>query len=312
MRKHTVHTPYMVGEAHFYSTEIGGELVLFDTGPPTPEGEAFLQRSIDLSRLKHVFITHCHVDHYGLTRFIAEHSDAEIYIPRKDALKLRHHQRRLAHIEEELVGMGFSREEIGRFRQIVGQNRLFPGVPEGFRIVEESAEPGRLGIGVLPCPGHSQSDLVYLVKGRAVTGDILLRGIFQAPLLDVDLEDFSGRFRNYEAYCATLRKLPQLRDREILPGHRHSVDSLDAAILFYVGKLCERAERLKQHPRDVPVRLLLDRLFGDILADPFVAYLKASEIVFMRDFLDEPGRLREALAAIGLLEHSVPICAGVA
>jgi len=312
MRKHTVDTPYMVGEAHFYSTEIDGELVLFDTGPPTPEGEAFLQRSIDLSRLRHVFITHCHVDHYGLARFVAERSDAVIYIPRKDALKLRHHQRRLAHIEAELEGMGFSREEIGRFRQIVGQNRIFPGVPERFRILEEAAEPARLGIGVLSCPGHSQSDLVYLVKGFAVTGDILLRGIFQAPLLDIDLEDFSGRFRNYEAYCATLRKLPQLRGREILPGHRHSVDSLDAAILFYVDKLCERAERLRQHPRDMPVRLLLDRVFGDTLADPFVAYLKASEIVFMRDFLDEPGRLRESLAAIGLLEHPDRRCAGVA
>jgi len=312
MRKHTVHTPYMVGEAHFYSTEIDGELVLFDTGPPTPEGEAFLQRCIDLPRLRHVFITHCHVDHYGLARFIAERSDAEVYIPRKDALKLRNHERRLAHIEEELGGMGFSRDEIGRFQQIAAQNRIFPGVPERFRIVEESAEPGRLGIGVLPCPGHSQSDLVYLVKGCAVTGDILLRGIFQAPLLDIDLENFSGRFRNYEAYCATLRKLPQLRGREILPGHRHSVESLGATILFYVGKLCERAERLRQYPRDLPVRMLLDRLFGDTLADPFVAYLKASEIVFMRDFLDEPDRLRGALAAIGLLENSGRLCAGVA
>ena len=40
MHQHTVQTPYMVGEVHFYSAELNGELVLFDTGPPTPEGEA--------------------------------------------------------------------------------------------------------------------------------------------------------------------------------------------------------------------------------------------------------------------------------
>lgn len=312
MQQHTIHTPYMVGEAHFYSTEIAGELVLFDTGPATPEAQAYLQSRIDLSRLKHLFITHCHVDHYGLARFIGENSDAEIYIPRKDALKLAHHEKRLAHIEAELEGLGFDRDYVRRFREIIERNRIFPGAPARFQIVEEAAAPARLGIGVLGCPGHSQSDLVYLVGESAVTGDILLRGIFQAPLLDIDLDSFAGRFRNYEAYCASLRQMVALRGRQILPGHRHSVESLDDAILFYVGKLCERAERLKGFAADLPLPVLLGRLFGDASPDPFVAYLKASEIVFMRDFLAEPERLQDSLAAIGLLERAGSILAAVA
>jgi 2,4-dienoyl-CoA reductase (NADPH2) len=302
----------MVGEAHFYSTEIDGELVLFDTGPATPEAQAFMQIRVDLQRLKHVFITHCHVDHYGLARFINENSDAEIYIPRKDAIKLQHHEKRLAHIEEELGRVGFDRNYVRRFREIIVQNQIFPGAPERFHIVEESEVPARLGIVVIGCPGHSQSDLVYLVGQSAITGDILLRGIFQAPLLDVDLDSFAGRFRNYEAYCASLRQLVALRGRQILPGHRFAVESLDDAILFYVGKLCERAERLKGFPPDLPLPVLLDRLFGDVSPDPFVAYLKASEIVFMRDFLAEPERLQDSLAAIGLLKRAGSSRAAVA
>ena len=58
--------------------------------------------------------------------------------------------------------------------------------------------------------------------------------------------------------------------------------------------------------------MLLGRLFGEALPDPFVAYLKASEIVFMRDFLAEPKRLKESLAAIGLLDRSEFIRAAVA
>jgi 2,4-dienoyl-CoA reductase (NADPH2) len=58
--------------------------------------------------------------------------------------------------------------------------------------------------------------------------------------------------------------------------------------------------------------VLLGRLFGEDLPDPFVAYLKASEIVFMRDFLAEPERLQESLAAIGLLDRSESIRAAVA
>ena len=33
----------MVGPVHCYSVELDGELVLFDTGPPTRAGELFLQ-----------------------------------------------------------------------------------------------------------------------------------------------------------------------------------------------------------------------------------------------------------------------------
>lgn len=303
MRQHTIHTPYLVGEAHFYTTEIDGEPVLFDTGPATDEARELLRRSVDLERLKHVFITHCHVDHYGLAQFIGENSDARIYIPRKDALKLRHHEKRLAHIQDELEVMGFDRDYIRTFREVVDGNRIFPGAPEKFTIVEESQEPARLGIRVLTCPGHSQSDLVYRIGDHAVTGDILLRGIFQAPLLDIDIETFAGRFRNYEAYCASLLKLGELRDCEILPGHRHTVEGLEDTILFYAGKLFERAERLKGFPRSLPVRRLIDQLFGNTLNDPFVTYLKASEIVFMRDFLEEPSLVKASLEELELFHR---------
>ena len=81
MKRHTVMTPYMVGEVHYYSTEINGELVLFDTGPPTPGGLAELVRTVDLKRLKHLFVTHCHVDHYGLAAHIESHSAARRHGP---------------------------------------------------------------------------------------------------------------------------------------------------------------------------------------------------------------------------------------
>lgn len=301
MRQLTVQTPYPVGEAHLYLTEIEGELVLFDTGPPTIEGRELLCSQVDLARLRHVFITHCHVDHYGLIHFIAEHSDAEIYLPGRDVLKLRHHERRLAYIEEEMAGLGFSREQIRRFRESVERNRLLPAVPRRFRVAEEAAATGRLGIEVLACPGHSQSDLVYRVGEWAVTGDILLENIFQAPLLDVDLETFSGRFRNYDAYCDSLLKLKCLRGQRILPGHRKESDRFEETVHFYVAKLIERAGRIKAFEGVEAVSEVIDRLFGDTLSDPFAVYIKASEVIFMRDFLADPGRLQRVLEEIGLL-----------
>lgn len=300
MRQHTVNTPYLVGEAHFYSTEIEGELVLFDTGPATPDALAFLRQEIDLSRLRYVFITHCHVDHYGLAHVLGKETDAEIFIPFKDAVKIRRHPDRLAHIEKILAECGFDGEMTAGLRTIVENVRIFPPFPDRYTIVEESDVPARLGITWLQCPGHSQSDLVYCHGNWAVTGDVLLRGIFQAPLLDIDLETFSGRFRNYDAYCASLVKLATLRGSTILPGHRYHLDDVDETILFYVQKTLERAGQVKRFAHVDSIRDVVEQLFSEPSPDPFFIYLKASEIAFMRDFLADPGKLRHSMQEIGL------------
>ena len=302
MRQHTVNTPYMVGEAHFYTTEIEGDLVLFDTGPATAEAWAFLQGEVDLARLRYLFVTHCHVDHYGLAAHIALHGGAEIFIPRKDAVKLRRHEERIGKLQSLLVECGFDEGFVRRLRKTFDDNKVFPVVPERYTVLEESPVPEQLGITWMSCPGHSQTDIVYGVGAYAVTGDILLKNIFQAPLLDVDLETFSGRFRNYDAYCDTLLKLPEIRGCTILPGHRRDVSSLDETILFYVRKLLERAIQVARYAETGTVRGVIGELFGGNVTDPFLLYLKASEIMFMRDFLAEPGRLRRSLEAIGLLD----------
>ena len=302
MRQHTVQTPYMVGEAHFYSTEIEGNLVLFDTGPAIPDSLVTLGAEVDISRLKYIFITHCHVDHYGLAATVARQSGAEVLLPRKDAVKLQRHEERLSHMERLLGECGFDAEFTKGFRSIVDNKKIFPVVPERYEIVEESGVPERLGISWLSCPGHSQSDLVYRYGDWAVTGDILLRNIFQAPLLDVDLDSFAGRFRNYDAYCTSLLQLAKLRSCTILPGHRQSVESVDETILFYVRKMLERAGVVKKFAGVESIREVSERMFKGSFTDPFFIYLKASEIVFMRDFLADPSRLMDSLQIVKLFD----------
>jgi hydroxyacylglutathione hydrolase len=311
MQQHTVQTPYVVGEAHFYTTELSGGLALFDTGPPTPDAKTCLSECIDLKRLKYLFITHCHVDHYGLANFVLKNSAAEVYIPRSDAIKFKRHPERVACIGRLLNEYGFGDDFAGQLRESFERNKIFPTTPERYKIVEESDELQSLGISWLACPGHTQSDLVYLVEGYAVTGDILLRNIFQAPLLDVDLVTFEGRFRNYEVYCDSLLNLAELRGRRIMPGHRHYVQDVDGAILFYAKTLLERAVQLLPL-KDLAVNEIIDRIFQKRQDDPFFVYLKISEIVFMLDFLENPALLKTSLKQIGLFEEVAALYDAVA
>lgn len=297
-QQHTLNTPYLVGPVHCYTATIGDEPVLFDTGPPTPEARAYLQRHLDLKRLRHVIISHCHIDHYGLAHWLEQNTDATIYLPFRDSLKIERHSERLQLMYELLQSFGFTREFLSRFEANMSDGSVFPTLPTRYRIIEDEL-PASLGIDVIPCPGHSQSDLVLTGATWAITGDVMLRGIFQSPLLDVDL--LSGeRFRNYDAYCATLLKLAGLRDRIILPGHRHSIESVDTNILFYVTKLLERSAKIRQIDPARSVAEVTMELFVGKESPPFAIYLKASELVFIRDFLDQPGQLRQALETISL------------
>lgn len=301
LTQHTISTPYMIGPVHFYTGKLAGELVLFDTGPPTSETRQYLQDHIDLDNLKHIFITHCHIDHYGQAHWLEQNCDAALYLPYRDCLKISEHDRRIREMYSLLSDLGFGKAYLDGLRQIFDSGALFPPAPKQFMVVENDL-PERLGLEVLACPGHSQSDLVYVGEDWAVTGDTLLKGVFQSPLLDVDLET-GGRFKNYQAYCSSLVKLAGLQDKTVLPSHRKNVKNINTTLLFYLSKMLIRAERLYPYRDEENLMLLLERLLKGQKQDVFHIYLKASEIVFMKDFLKEPELLRGSLEKIGLFDE---------
>jgi 2,4-dienoyl-CoA reductase (NADPH2) len=294
----------MVGPVHCYTADVAGELVLFDTGPPTPEGKRYLGRHIDLDRLRHVIITHCHIDHFGLAAWLEQNSDAAIYLTSRDCLKIEKHGARMNRIFSLLQDYGFRGQPLDALREIFESNVLFPPFPRRHKAAEKDI-PKRLGIDFVSCPGHSQSDLVYLLGDSAVTGDTLLKGIFQCPVLDIDLEK-GHRFNNYEAYCTTLVKLAGLGNKKILPGHCGSINSVRETITDYVRTLLQRASQLRPY-RDVDdLPYVIGKLFDGRISDVFLSYLKASEIVFMQDFLARPDLLRRALEKTGLFADCKP------
>ena len=107
----TIHGGALV---HVYTAEHDQGLILFDAGPATDEAGIWFRQNIDLSRLSHVFITHCHVDHYGGLQFLATNSDAKIYIPYRDFLRFSQKARRSDLMSQHLRQLGFSGETFDR------------------------------------------------------------------------------------------------------------------------------------------------------------------------------------------------------
>jgi 2,4-dienoyl-CoA reductase (NADPH2) len=300
LRQHTIDTPYLVGPVHCYTLMRDGELFLFDTGPPTREAKTYLQENLDLKKLKHIFITHCHVDHYGLAYWLEQKTDATVYLPYRDSLKMKYHASRIEMMYALLVGAGFAKSYLEDLRKVFESGALFPPFPENYKIAENDI-PNKFDIQVINCPGHSQSDVVYVVDDLAVTGDTLLRGIFQSPLLDVDLET-GKRFNNYNAYCRSIVKLAALNRCTVLPGHRRTIDSIEESIHFYISKLLLRVEQILPFRDERNIAKIIETVLNKSMTDVFHIYLKASEILFMQDFLAHPEKLGDALRVIGLFD----------
>jgi 2,4-dienoyl-CoA reductase (NADPH2) len=302
--RHTLDTPYPVGQVHIYTAEIAGKLILFDAGPPIMSAMAYLKANIDLSRLEYVFITHHHPDHIGLAKFISENSGAKIIASRYDAFRYERPEETLRVMLGIFRRMGFSAEETARARKTIEFfEKSTPFAREYLILEEQDALMAGLGIRWLRCPGHSQSDIVYIFEGAAITGDILLREIFQTPLLDVDMETMRGRFCNYTAYCHTIPKLKTLDKLKLYPSHREYVDGVDTRITWYVGKLLDRAAAAAPILMGgANVHDAVKRIFQGQTLEPFTLYIKISEVAFIHDLLEDPEKLAAALKSAGLYE----------
>jgi len=298
---HSIDTPFPSGPVHCYSFESEDGLILVDCGLATEEAEHYYSQSFDLSRLRHILITHGHIDHYGMAAWLAARSGAKVYLPHRDYLKSRNLRDYLRILGDLMYGMGFDNSYYKSLLKLFNMEQKYAPIPENLLVVEKDF-PKNLGVDFVACPSHSQSDLVYLTDDCAMTGDAVLQGIFQTPTLEVDMEQ-SGRFNNYEAYCDSVVKLAALEGRRILPGHCQAPASVLEVLLFYVTKLLQRAERLRPWRNEASISNIMSEMFAGGKTEAIVVFLKAGEVIFMQDFFREPERLAASLRQVGLYDQ---------
>ena len=301
MQQFSVPAP-MIGEVRVYTFEVNGELILFDTGSFNDEAKEYLCREVDLERLRYVFITHWHPEHAGLAAFLEQRTSAEIIISRADAERLKNITGLHEQITDVFVELGFPLREAlvqsGVYRRLF---ELSP-VPDQYRLLEDSqALLSRLGISWFYCPWHSGSDVVYQLQNYAITGDTVLEQIFSCPSIEV--KPGGGRFNNYASLCDAISLLKQIERCHLLPSHRQPVASIEAWIEFVVTKLTERTRALSPLLlSEASVYRVTREFFDSQLDEPFMFYMKASEVVLSQDFLQAPELLSEALDHNGLLD----------
>jgi hydroxyacylglutathione hydrolase len=223
LRKHALEVPFMRGDnisVHIYDAVLNNKLVLFDNGPETEQARHYLVDNIGLDHLSYVFITHCHPDHCGLMSFLHKEVGTRVVVSRYDVLRYEHLHARLAALPGILGPLDFPAEEIARLQNFLAKFDQETPLLDDYQVLENSAALlDELGLDYLHCPGHSQSDIVYLFGDYVITGDVVLHDLFTTPLLGVDYENLDRRYASYAAYCETIVKFKGLEDRTLLSSH---------------------------------------------------------------------------------------------
>jgi glyoxylase-like metal-dependent hydrolase (beta-lactamase superfamily II) len=263
----------------------GEEPALIDCGPRTDEAWAALAAGLERlgtppARLRHIFCTHAHVDHYGaLGRLAALAPGARLYAHARDAAGIFEHgaymEAKAALVLDRARWWGYPEAAIEPARRGYLSFRRYgeDAVPRSGALLLEGSE-GALSLGArrarwLHVPGHSEGHIVLLLETEAggvlIAGDHILERITPNPT--VYLEPWEGRWTGLAHYHESLAHVRDLPAALVLPGHGPSFAGLAArvdAILRAGRRRGEEIEAIVSTSRPLTVLEIALELWRDL------------------------------------------------
>lgn len=240
------------GENNSYLFLDGSEVVLIDTGIPTPDIRSDLETGLGrhglaFSDIDIVFLTHFHADHSGLAAQIQEASGATVYAHPNDAPMIEGDPNALADYRDRQLEY-FERWKMPQEKRDALIEYMDSGpVYYAEEVATEPFEDGdRFDIGetelrVIHTPGHTSglSSFELTDRNEVLTGDALL------PVYTPNVGGADVRTeRPLERYLETLERLAAFEFDRAWPGHRDVIDEPSDRARFIVAHHEERAYRV--------------------------------------------------------------------
>jgi glyoxylase-like metal-dependent hydrolase (beta-lactamase superfamily II) len=294
------------GPVNVYALEDEGGWALFDCGIGTPEGEAALRagaaaHGIDLRRCTRLFVSHGHVDHYGLAQTLSEESGARVFIHPADAPKAvgpdgwearaplyRAFLARAAVPEEQLDRLAAMGRFTGKYGRRIEAERTLPlAAGQRLRFRHFEAE-------VLHLPGHTPG-LVCLWDAEhriLFADDHVLARTSPNPFLELVGDKPLRTGRALVHYFASIRRVMALDVEWVLPGHGEPFSEVRPLLERLFGFYARRQQKLllAMDAGADTAYAFTQVLFGAHEGPRL--YLTLSEVVGNLEVMEDEGRVR--------------------
>jgi glyoxylase-like metal-dependent hydrolase (beta-lactamase superfamily II) len=291
------------GPANVYVIEErDGGVALFDSGIGTPVGETALREGLaavglHLRDVRRIYLSHGHIDHYGLAQTISEASGAPVFIHDRDRAKVQAPGEEYARAREAWQGymrrLGVSPEAGAQMERIHLSHLRMARPIEHVQPVRDgdALHFKHFSARVHHSPGHTPGLTCLWVEshGLIFSDDHLLEKVSPNPLLEIGPDGEDAKFRSLATYLRTLAATRTLPVGLVLPGHgapfhaAHAV--IDSLLAFYEKRQARLLEKLGEGPQDALA--LVAHIFPR--ATEAMLFLTLSEVVGNLEVLEDRG-----------------------
>ena len=287
--------PYFEKDNNAYLVDIG-ELILIDTGVDTPEAFSTLKKTLsaknyDIKNISKIFLTHKHLDHFGLAHRIVKHSGADVFIHQDDHLDVTQFEERDSLVSNLYLERMQSWGVPDNFVDMIGMRTLITELGRSIS-AQSFHEDERIPIGsselrVIHTPGHTQGSCCFVLNEWLFTGDHLLPTYTpNIGATEVTSSHMLAKYRN------SLQKIRGLRFSRIFPGHGNEMSDLDTRIDEILNHHTDREERLCSLLSSATPHSVYDlavKLFGELKEHHVL--LGAGEVHAHLELLETEGRV---------------------
>lgn len=289
--------PYFEKDNNAYLID-SGELALIDTGSDMPEALSTLQEGLShhgyrVEEIQKIFLTHKHMDHFGLARRLQEISGAHVYIHEDDYEGVARFEELYDHINrlylEKMLQWGIPQQLIDIIALRSKFAHLARSVPAETLHEDQIIPVGDAELHVIHTPGHTQGSVCFHLEDALFTGDHLLPDYTpNVGATEVTATNMLPKYRN------SLRRMREFSGLRILPGHGAHITDVTRRIDTILAHHEERDKRILNiladgHPRTVYEIAL--SLFGKMREHH--ALLGSGEVQAHLEVLEQQGQVEK-------------------
>lgn len=265
-------------DTHSYLLKYDKGALLIDTGLDCEENRRFIKsklRELEVKNLEYILITHGHVDHFNLAKYLQEETGAEVLIHENDGVFLKDCRSALKWFDESydlLIEGGYDPAELKSIKNKMLMAIEMLKAPEHYKTFKNlELDLGDFKLKALHLPGHTSGSVGYALDKIVFSGDVAIKGSTIVENLRMEMNSLQ-KLKGFDYVFPAHRKTPLLReDLEELENH-------------FINRLEEILRILKS---GMKLREMVDKLYGK--EGQFKTMLRLRNLLSYIKFLEEEG-----------------------
>ncbi len=235
--------------------------ILIDAGLDTAENRTYMKRTLkemDAMNLEYIFVTHGHLDHFGLAGYLQRETGAEILVHEMDATALKDYRSAISWFDEVYdfaAEGGYDPQDLEKIRNkllIAIEMMRGPDFHRSFRELRLDLDGNELRS--LHLPGHTPGSVGYVFGESIFSGDVAIEG-----------STVVGEFRQE---MDSLQKLKSFK--RIFTGHRRTplnIEDVEELERHFINRL---EEVLKTVKGGMKLRDIVSSIYGEMPEESFI------------------------------------------